>query len=66
MIRFKLQLSRDRFRIRWETTIKAEGALVSTFSDQGVDEKQIGFAGGDQPPTVGGHVNSDDGISECG
>lgn len=33
--------------------------------DQGVDEKKVGLASRDDPSSVGGDVNSDDGVSEC-
>lgn len=64
MFRLKLQPPRNRFRISRETPVKPERTLVSTVSDQSVDQEQVGLACRNEPSTVGGDVDTDDGVSK--
>lgn len=64
MLGSQLQTSGDRFAVRGEAPVKAERTLVATIANEGVNQKQVGLAGGYEPSAVGRDIHSKNGITE--
>ncbi len=66
MRRLQTEAARLRLGVFAEGPLEAEAAGVLAVLLQGVDEEQVGAAGGEHPAAVGGDVEADDGFAEGG
>lgn len=62
----ELQSSRNGLGLGRERAVEPELTLVSTLSNEGVNQEKVGLAGRDEPSTVGRNVDSEDGVTKSG
>lgn len=66
MLGLELQTSGNGLGVGWKTTVKPKGTLVSSTTDQRVDEKEVRLAGCNQPSAVRSDIYPKDRISQSG